>query len=105
MKNDRPIVVLVTGGSGYLGSRLLQFLGARSEFLIRAVSRNAHFLKSYFDNIEVIEDYIDSAECDFHKLLHDVDVVIHLAAINETKSEISWTSTYEFNTIASIKSW
>ncbi len=82
-------IILVTGGCGYLGSKLLEKLGVREDMTIRIfdnLSSGSHQALMNLPagaNYEFFEgDILDSVALE--RALIDVDAVIHLAAVVQT---------------------
>lgn len=84
--------VLITGGTGYIGTKLVKHLVGQSEVekitVLDNLSKGHHnfFLGDTYTNKEKIEavqgDILDTRQ--LKKLMKDVDVVVHLAAIVTT---------------------
>jgi UDP-glucose 4-epimerase len=75
--------VLVTGGYGYVGGRLVQALAGDAAFVVTAASRGAQPARSRVLHMTV--DWSDDAS--IAALCRDQDAVVHLAAMNESDSE------------------
>ncbi|THU95299.1 NAD(P)-binding protein [Dendrothele bispora CBS 962.96] len=80
--STRPIV-LITGGTGFLGSHIISQLLAQGSYTVRAVARSANKLKSIFpnasvDQLQVIE--IPTLTSDFTDALKNVTAVVHAAS-------------------------
>lgn len=72
--------VLVTGGKGYVGGRICEYLASRGDYTVVATSRNSNDTLG-LRNVEIkAVDYYNDA---FEPLLEGVDSIIHLAALNE----------------------
>ncbi len=84
--------VLITGGAGYVGTKLVKHLVGQSEIekilIYDNLSKGNHnfFLGNKFENPKKIQSYqgdiLDTRQ--LRKLMKDVDVVVHLAAIVTT---------------------
>ncbi|THU95301.1 NAD(P)-binding protein, partial [Dendrothele bispora CBS 962.96] len=80
--STRP-TVLITGGTGFLGSHIISQLLAQGTYTIRAVARSTNKLKSIFpnagiDQLQVIE--IPTLTSDFTDALKNVTAVVHAAS-------------------------
>lgn len=75
--------ILVTGGSGFLGVKLIERLVNQGETNIRVVARNEGKLielQQKFPNVELLcGDIADQIVCE--KVLKNIDVVYHLSAM------------------------
>jgi UDP-glucose 4-epimerase len=72
--------ILVTGGKGYVGGRICEYLASNGDYRVVATSRNSKDTLQ-LKNVEV--KAVDYYNDDFETLLEDVDAIIHLAALNE----------------------
>ena len=71
--------VLVTGGTGFVGSALAARLARDGQYRVRITSRHAAATSAQ-DQVEVAHPYDLSGETAWRGALDDVDVVIHAAA-------------------------
>lgn len=81
MKADKSMRVLVTGGSGFLGSHVAEQLSAAGHHVVALVrkSSNRKFL-STLQNVELAEGAVeDRASID--RAMRDVDAVVHSAGL------------------------
>ena len=78
--------VLITGGLGYLGGRLATCLNENKNISIRLSARNrTKAVPKWTQGLEIIK--FDFEESDNHKALcENIDVIIHLAALNAKDS-------------------
>lgn len=79
--------ILVTGGSGFIGSHLTQLLikKNRKVTLLDDFSRgNKSYIEEITDKVKIIDGDIREKEV-VKNTLKEIDIVIHLAAINGTK--------------------
>ncbi len=97
--------ICITGASGFIGGRLLEFLSNCADVTIHALVRTAsdEMLKRFptvlFHEFELVHG-------DYHQLkatIGEIDCLIHLASINEHQSQASPVKAVEVNTLASIK--
>ena len=72
--------ILVTGGAGYIGSHVVQQLGARGEKLVVLDNLSTGFAEAVGDAELVVGDTGDAATVDRLLAQHGIDAVIHFAA-------------------------
>ncbi len=96
--------IFITGGLGFVGGRLSQFLQEKSEFDVVVSSRKktAELPDNFNDtNIKVVDyfSFNDDKKIDF---LKNVDIIIHLAALNEVDCVKFPKKAIEFNIWESV---
>ncbi|MGB2841751.1 MAG: SDR family oxidoreductase [Halobacteriota archaeon] len=80
--------ILITGGFGYLGGRLAQYLGKifPKKDIRLLVRRNGQDIPSWAESYDIVKgDVLDDSS--LPEACKDIDVIIHLAALNEIESE------------------
>jgi UDP-glucose 4-epimerase len=77
--------LLITGGKGYLGGRLCEFLDKGSDYQITVTSRSSDQIIG-LPSINVIK--VDMDKDDLSKILKDTDIIIHLAALDASASAV-----------------
>jgi UDP-glucose 4-epimerase len=91
MKNRK---ILLTGGKGYLGGRLVKYFSNFNDYDIKVTSRTAE--NPWKDsNISIIK--VDTNKTDLESILSDVDIVIHLAALDFRRSKENPTQAINVN--------
>lgn len=94
--------VLITGGTGYLGSRLGLYLAAYSDIDVYLEARNPTKISIPDSKIRFNKtDWESSIELE--KLCQGKDVVVHCAGMNAGDSATNPIEAYRFNTIATAK--
>lgn len=91
--------VLITGGYGYLGSRIALFLKKNNNVVVTYNSNN-QALSSTFRKLKIQKIKLDVTnynEC--KKKIKNFDFIIHLAAFDEIKSPINYQNTLRVNTV------
>lgn len=80
------MIILITGGFGYIGGRLANYLGELyGDHSIRLLIRNDRYVPDWVGNKKLIKgDLLDIPSLEH--ACKDVDVVVHLAALNEIDS-------------------
>ncbi|KAK7457026.1 hypothetical protein VKT23_010329 [Stygiomarasmius scandens] len=83
-------IVLVTGGTGFLGSHIISQLLAQDKYTIRAVARSDSKLRAIFpdapkDKLEIVE--LPTLTSDFSDALKGVEAVVHSASPAYLKGE------------------
>jgi len=95
--------VLITGGSGYLGGRLVQALAEEPRFHLRLGARQPLTLKpAWLGEAEIVPLDLLSQE-DLHSACRGVRYVIHLAALNEVESLANPEEALLINGLGSLK--
>jgi UDP-glucose 4-epimerase len=79
------MTILITGGSGYIGERLTEFLAADENNKIIVAARRLPTHPQTADNVGFVESDWNSPVC-FQQLMKGVDVVVHLAGMNAIES-------------------
>jgi len=88
--------VLITGGFGYVGSRLAQSLVEHSDHEVILGSRKSYCLVDWLPEASVREINW-SNPAGLQKVCTDIDVIIHLAAMNEIESANNQSRALEVN--------
>lgn len=80
------MTILITGGFGYIGGRLAQYLGnIYGDTNIRLLARNSSYVPDWVGDKTVVKgDVLDISS--LKSACEDIDTVIHLAALNEIDS-------------------
>ncbi|MDW7776922.1 MAG: NAD(P)-dependent oxidoreductase [Methanosarcinales archaeon] len=80
------MTILITGGFGYIGGRLAQYLGhIYGDANIRLLVRNDSYVPEWVGEKQIVTgDLLDISSLEL--ACEDVDTVIHLAALNEIDS-------------------
>lgn len=73
--------ILITGGFGYLGGRLAQFLASQTDYEILLGSRNQTQAPTWLPQAQVVQTGWDSPS-ELEKICAGVDAVIHSAGMN-----------------------
>ena len=73
--------ILITGGFGYLGGRLSQFLSNKDQYQIILASRSSREIPTWAPNTEAVSIDWENDEL-IDKLTSQVDVIVHLAGLN-----------------------
>ena len=80
--------LLITGGMGYLGGRIVQYLSEKTDFTLRLSTRKPNQKSSeWLKNGKTVQlDLISGKELEFERACDDIQCIIHLAAFNEIES-------------------
>lgn len=80
--------ILITGGFGYLGGRIAQYLGEifPKKDICLLVRREGQDIPSWAESYDIVKgDVLDDSS--LLEACRDIDAIIHLAALNEIESE------------------
>jgi UDP-glucose 4-epimerase len=94
--------VLVTGGFGYLGGRLAQFLTSQTNYEILLGSRRHTQLPSWLPQAKVVKTQWDSPK-GLEETCLDVDTIVHLAGMNAQDCSTDPTAAMEVNAVATTR--
>ena len=85
-KDARPLV-LVTGGTGFLGAHLVRFLGSQNKARLRVLTHSAPpaWLKDRALDLELVSGSVTSAD-DVERAVAGVDQIYHLAGMVSHKA-------------------
>jgi UDP-glucose 4-epimerase len=76
--------ILITGGKGYLGARIATYLSKFDSYNVTVTSRNNAPIENS-NNVNV--KAVDTAKDDLVAVLKDIDIVLHLAALDANSCE------------------
>jgi UDP-glucose 4-epimerase len=76
--------ILITGGTGFVGSRVAQHLAKSNDNKIIIGSRNGSYNPDWLPEAEVVKINWDNLN-NLTKVCSDVDVILHLAAMNASQ--------------------
>jgi UDP-glucose 4-epimerase len=91
--------VLITGGLGYLGGRLAQFLAVDSEYRLVLASRKPNAAAPWLPPAEIVTTSWESNES-LERACEGVSAVVHLAGMNAPDSAADPTGAFESNAVA-----
>jgi UDP-glucose 4-epimerase len=92
--------VLVTGGRGYVGGRLCEFLAGQGSVEVICASRNVH--SSDQERVRmVVADW--ESETSLQKICAGVDVIVHLAAMNAADCIANPVGALAMNGVATVR--
>ena len=94
--------VLVTGGFGYLGGRLAQFLDSQEGYEILLGSRWRPKLPGRLLKGKTVQTVWDSPK-DLEKVCSGVDTIIHLAGMNAQDCNADFAMALEVNAVATAR--
>ncbi len=75
--------ILITGGLGYIGSCLAKYLSSQSQYNVILSSRKLVTLPLELENCSLVQIETNTSEKELASILNSIDVVIHLASLNE----------------------
>ena len=91
--------VLITGGLGYLGGRLAQFLVSQKSYEILLGSRRKTQPPSWLPQAKVVRTCWDSPQ-DLQEVCSGVDAIVHLAGMNAQDCAADPAAAMEVNAVA-----
>lgn len=94
--------VLITGGFGYLGGRLSQFLAQQKNCEISLGSRLQNQPPTWLPQANVVQTKWDSSHA-LETICSNIDVIIHLAGMNAQDCTDNPTLALDFNALATDK--
>ena len=100
MSANHSKTILITGGLGYLGGRIANYISENeSEYLLKiSTTRSIINQPEWLSNAEIISLELSNVDR-ITSCLADVEIVIHLAAINEIVSVENPELAFQVNTI------
>ena len=94
--------ILITGGFGYLGGRLAQFLQQSGNHTIILGSRDRRTKPEWLLNSDIVKIDWHSSDS-LNQICKGVDVIIHLAGMNATECAADPLAALEFNGVATAR--
>lgn len=94
--------LLITGGLGYLGGRLAQYLEQQSNFDIILGTRKKIDLPYWITEASIVETSWDSTN-NLQKICEGVNTIVHLAGMNSHDCSYDPLAALEFNTVATAR--
>ena len=94
--------ILITGGFGYLGGRLAQFLQQSGNHTIVLGSRDRKTKPEWLPNSDIVKIDWHSSDS-LNKICERVDVIIHLAGMNASECAADPLMALEFNVVATAR--
>jgi UDP-glucose 4-epimerase len=94
--------ILITGGFGYLGGRLAQFLQQSGNHTIVLGTRDRKVKPEWLPNSEIVKIDWHSSDS-LNQICKGVDVIIHLAGMNASECAADPLMALEFNGVATAR--
>ena len=94
--------ILITGGFGYLGGRLAQFLASQKGYEILLGSRRQTHPPSWLPQAKVVETQWDSTQ-GLQEICSSMDVIVHLAGMNAQDCAADPAAAIEVNAVATAR--
>lgn len=94
--------LLITGGFGYLGGRLAQFLASRKEYEVLLGSRQQAEPPHWLPQAKVVQTRWDSP-AGLEEICTGVEAVVHLAGMNAQECTAEPIAALELNTVATAR--
>ncbi|MBT6050218.1 MAG: SDR family oxidoreductase [Candidatus Scalindua sp.] len=94
--------ILITGGFGYLGGRLSQFLSNMDQYQILIASRSSREIPVWAPNAEIVSiDWKNDQLLD--QLTNQVEIIVHMAGMNAQDCAVHPIEALEVNGIATAR--
>ena len=97
-------MILITGGGGFIGSNLINFLSKIHDIKLVSVDQNNKKNNHYFEDLEIIKIIPEDLQFFLKKFKKEIKVIIHLGAITST-TENNVQRIIENNLSLSINLW
>ena len=94
--------MLITGGFGYLGGRLAQFLSSKTGHEILLGSRQQKASPAWLPNAKVVQTQWESPS-GLEQICTGIDAVVHLAGMNSQDCVADPVAALEFNGVATAR--
>jgi UDP-glucose 4-epimerase len=94
--------VLITGGFGYLGGRLSQFLSSQGNYEVLLGSRNQTQSPSWLPTASVVQTQWDSIPS-LLKVCSGVKTIVHLAGMNAENCSVDPATALEVNAVSTTR--
>lgn len=94
--------VLITGGFGYLGGRLAQFLASRGGNEVVLGSRQAHGAPPWLPQAQVLRTQWDCQD-ELERMCTRIDAIVHLAGMNAQACASDPVAALQFNAVATAR--
>lgn len=94
--------LLITGGLGYLGGRLAQFIASQERYEVLLGTRQQAALSHSLSQANLIQTRWDS-QADLERILAGVDVIVHLAGMNAQDCGTDPVAALDFNGVATAR--
>ena len=94
--------VLITGGFGYLGGRLAQFLSLLPDYKVVLGSRKNNGTPDWLLNAKVVQTEWHSIQ-QLEKICKGIDVIVHMAGMNAQDCANDPAAAVEFNAVATAR--
>ena len=96
--------ILITGGTGYIGARLIQYLDMNSDHKVFALCRNSpQYMKDMFPSVTFYNHDLVNLDSSLDYTCSNIDVIIHLASLDEVECNINYKHACNLNITATIR--
>ncbi|AJY74194.1 NAD-dependent epimerase/dehydratase family protein [Paenibacillus beijingensis] len=95
--------VLITGGLGYVGGRIAQYMEQTTEYTVKIGTRRKDISPPSWLKRGTIEPMNLLSEDDLDRACESVDIIIHMAAVNEIESLANPEQAVAINTLGTMK--